>query len=105
MKTKQDHIEMAEDDFYETYTQRENHLDDNASFNGAMYETYGEEVGYVRKNIKSPRLWTIVECEEGLYYMSGYHYVNRLGYFFTEQDVLAGVQINVQIDVQLDENF
>jgi hypothetical protein len=30
------------------------------------------------------QLWTMVECEGSEYIVSGYHYVNRTGYLFTE---------------------
>jgi hypothetical protein len=71
--------EMNEDEWYETYKPIKNHLDKNASWNGEMFETYGEEVEFV---ISQPNenIWTWVEAEGGTYLLSGYYFVNRMGY-------------------------
>jgi hypothetical protein len=75
-----------EDWFIETFNPQQNHLDDNASFNGWMYETYGEEIEYDLAK-KSNRVWTIIEGDDGtLFYASGFHYVNRLGFIVTEKE-------------------
>ena len=61
-----------------------NHLDDNASLDGVMYETYGPELDYVRA--QDPRhIWTFCEEEGVLFFSQGYHLVNRLGYVITEK--------------------
>jgi hypothetical protein len=77
-----------EDWFIETFNPQKNHLDDNASFNGWMYETYGEELEYVFDLAKkSNRVWTIIEGDDDtLFYASGFHYVNRLGFIVTEKE-------------------
>lgn len=51
------------------------------------FETYGQELDYVRSivNTEPRRVWTLVEGDEGdLYIVDGYHHVNRLNYFITE---------------------
>ena len=75
---------MTYDDFIEKYKPITNYIDDNASFNGWMFETYGDELEAVK--ISHPnKVWTIVEGDDGEFYVSnGYHYVNRQGYFITE---------------------
>ena len=85
---EEEHEDISEDDFYENFTMVKNHLDDNASFNGCMFETYGEEHDYVRKMARETnRVWTIVDGEyDTQYYIAGYHFVNRLGYIITEED-------------------
>ena len=84
--------------FIETFKPQQNHLDDNASFNGWMYETYGEEIEYVFDLAKkSNRVWTIIEGDDDtLFYASGFHYVNRLGFIVTEKEY-DGV-IDIQVD-------
>lgn len=55
-------------------------------YEGTMFETYGPELTYV-KNIAHAapnRVWTLVSGDNGgLYITSGWHFVNRLGYFVT----------------------
>ena len=36
---------ITEEDFYDDFKPQLNHFDDNASFDGCMFETYGEELG------------------------------------------------------------
>ena len=49
-----------------------------------MFETYGEELEFVRSQ-KDKHIWTLVEGDSGdLYIVDGYHFVNRLNYFITE---------------------
>lgn len=94
-------ITMTEDQFYAKYKLIKNHLDKNAAFDGCMFETYGKEVMYVhslstsKKDSDRRRVWTILDGEGELFYSSGYHIVNRLGYLITEkpfpknQDILV----------------
>lgn len=94
---------LTEDEFYNEFKPQRNHFDDNASFDGCMFETYGIELDYVFGMSKSNRVVTILESffeeeefffnNEGvvvtetipnLYYASGFHYVNRIGFFVLE---------------------
>ena len=59
--------------------------EDMCSFGGCMYETYGEELEYVR-NQPSNRIWTIIDEEDKLFFIAGYHIVNRLGYLVTDEE-------------------
>jgi hypothetical protein len=70
---------MTEDEWYEKYKPIKNHLDKNASWNGEMFETYGEEIQFVNSQ-PDENVWTWVEAEGGTYLVSGQSYVNRLGY-------------------------
>ncbi len=80
--------QKMDDDFYEKFNPVKNHLDDNASWDGCMFETYGEEVEYVHKvNDETPRkVWTILDCDGFFYIGAGYHHVNRHGYLITEEE-------------------
>ena len=89
---------ITEDQFYEQFTPQKNHLDDNASFDECMFETYGEEMEYVIKMSKKNQVVTILECdgeetdEEGyliplMYYASGLHLVNRLGFLIVDKPI------------------
>jgi hypothetical protein len=47
------------------------------------FETYGEEVEFVTK-ADNNHIWTEVDGDSGCYIISGYHYVNRIHYYITE---------------------
>lgn len=111
------HIDLTEAEFEEKYTPQINHIEranadssiadeDLCSFNGCMYETYGEELDYVRKMAKENRVVTIIEGEDELgedgeehavlYYSSGYHHINRIGYLVVDKPLEE--EFNIKID-------
>ena len=83
-------IEMTFEDWEKTYKPIPNHIDENASFQddnnvGIMFETYGDEVAFVKK-ADPAHIWTYGDGDDGGGYIwSGWHFVNRLGYFITEE--------------------
>ena len=79
---------ISEDSWYEKYTPVKNKLDNNAAFDGCMFETYDKELEYVKNSAnKSKKVWTIVEGDYGTLMISaGFHFVNRQGYLITEED-------------------
>lgn len=81
-----DLIEITEEDWFNTFKPIPNHIDHNASFNdgnhGYMFETYGEELDFVKKQNPNT-IWTYAEGDNGTYISNGWHVVNRLGYFIT----------------------
>lgn len=77
-------IEMDMDEFFEAYKPIRNHIDTNASFDGYMFETYGDEVEFV-KGTNPKHIWTYGSGDDGgTYIWNGWSFVNRLGYFITE---------------------
>lgn len=90
-------IKLTETEFDDKFTLIKNHIDDNAAFDGNMFETYGEELEFVKQMAKQNRVITIIESDEGcdededgfvtpkMYYVSGMHFVNRIGYLISEQ--------------------
>lgn len=82
---------MEVNEWIEKYRPVNNHLDDNASWQGEdgagiMFETFGEELDYVLSIAKSDPecVWTYVDGDEDeTLIISGYHLVNRIGYFIT----------------------
>ena len=83
-------IELTEEQWFDTYKPIPNHLDENASFNdgehGYMFETYGDEVEFVRDHVflHPNTVWTYCDGDNGGTYISdGMHMVNRIGYFVT----------------------
>jgi sulfatase maturation enzyme AslB (radical SAM superfamily) len=74
------------DEFEEQFKPIQNHLDNNASCNGWMFETYGAELDYViEQTHKDPfKVWTVVDNDGLMSITDGYHIVNRMGYIITE---------------------
>jgi hypothetical protein len=77
-------IELTFDEWCDIYKPINNHIDTNASFDGAMFETYGDEVEFVKS--QSPEnIWMYGDGDDGAAYLwSGWGFVNRIGYFITE---------------------
>lgn len=75
--------ELTEDQFYEIdFIQ--NHLDDNASWDGTMFETYGAEAEFV-KSQEPNKIWTLIDVDYGMSVVAGWHFVNRIGYFISDK--------------------
>jgi hypothetical protein len=49
-----------------------------------MFETYGDEVEFVIDNTPARKVWTYADGDYCSYVSSGYHYVNRIGYYVCE---------------------
>jgi len=86
-----------------TYKPIHNHIDSNASFQdesgqGIMFETYGDEVEFVKS--QSPaNIWMYGSGDDGgTYIWNGWGFVNRLGYFITEVPCPDGLTIQVQVN-------
>jgi hypothetical protein len=101
-------IELSEDAFDATYPLVRNHLDPNASWGdgegtGCLFETYGAELEFVRR--QDPRtVWTLLDGDDGdLYLASGYHFVNRIGYLVSTVPIPDGTFIQVHIEIDKDE--
>ncbi len=47
------------------------------------FETYGEEVEFVQR-ADNKYIWTEVDGDEGTYIVAGWHFVNRIHYYITE---------------------
>jgi hypothetical protein len=98
---------LTEDEFLNKFTRQKNHIDTNAGFDGCLFETYGKELDYVFEMSKLNRVVTIIEGEDEdqeityttqsgeeitetitvsiFHYASGFHYVNRHGYFVLDK--------------------
>ena len=74
---------MTEDEWYEKYKPIKNPLDTNASWNGEMFETYGEEIEFV-KSTPDNFVWTLLDVDGKSLIVNGQSWVNRMGYFVCE---------------------
>lgn len=74
------------------------HNDENESWNGCYYETYGQDDEYITKMSETEpnRVWTIMSDDYGdLVVVNGWHYVNRFGYLITEKPWVDGDNFNI----------
>jgi len=78
-------VQLTEDQFDEMFTPQQNHLDENASFSGCLFETYGKELAYVMSLANTNRVVTILDLDGDTYFVSGFHFVNRLGYLILDK--------------------
>jgi hypothetical protein len=94
-------IEMDFDEWCETYKPIINHIDTNASFDngegGIMFETYGDEVEFVKQQ-EPNKIWMYGDGDDGgSYIWSGWGFVNRIGYFITDKPCPDNVTIQVRV--------
>lgn len=85
------------EEFIETYKPIKNPFVQDSSYDGCMFETYGEEVEYVKSSeFSDTQIWAIINCEnEEMWIIPGYHFVNCFGYFITEIPWESeGIQVN-----------
>lgn len=77
---------IPEDRFYSEFKPIKNHFVEDSSFDGAMFETYGQELEYIR-SFDPKRIWTVIDGEGGkLAVVAGMRFVDRLGYLITEKN-------------------
>ena len=92
-------MEITVDQWESEYQPVDNTGDEFASWNGQMFETFGDEHEMVLSvATREPRrVWTLVDTADGQFIVNGYHQVNRIGYFVTENAWDSGAVINVQV--------
>ncbi len=103
-------VRITVDEFENLYKPIANHLDLNASFDsgdgdGTLFETYGEELAFVKSRPPNT-IWTLLDSDCGVIIVSGWRFVNRIGYFITEIAVPNNVDIHVVLidDLNTDES-
>jgi hypothetical protein len=90
-------IELTFEEADEQFKFMVNNYDDNASFEGLMFETYGDEVEYVKTKPHN-RIWMYGDGDDGgLYIWSGWGFVNRIGYFISENPVPDNTIIQIMV--------
>lgn len=110
-------VKLTEEQFDEKFKLQINHIvrakqpssvadEDICSFDGCMFETYGEELEYVKEMAKQNRVITILEGDDesdeqdymNMFYTSGMHHVNRIGYLITTEPIDDNFEFEVKLD-------
>jgi hypothetical protein len=98
------HHIIEEATFDDHYPLLANHLDPERGWatddgQGRLFETCGEELAFVQA--QEPRcIWTLVDGDNHLSLLSGYHSVNRVGYLISLVPVAPGVSLEVLLPEQ-----
>ena len=96
---------ITEEDWVMDYQPIENHIEPNSSFEGHMFETYGEELDFVLSH-DIHNIWTYIDGDSGNpIIVNGYSLVNRIGYFITEIPWADEDEINVSLVDYDEEDF
>ena len=77
---------MTFEQWEETYQPVANILNQDAPFDGLLFETYGAEVEMIAavSAARPASVWTVIEGDSGHRFLSaGFHVVNRVGYLLT----------------------
>lgn len=74
---------MTYEEWIEQHKPIKNEIALNASYDGTMFETYGEEVEFVKAQYPYT-IWTLLDEDGHTWIAAGWHFVNRMGYFITE---------------------
>lgn len=90
---------MNVDQWEDTYQPIQNTIDEYASWNGQMFDTYGNDENIVIgvATLEPRRVWTLVDTDNGYSIINGMHWVNRVGYFITEKQWDTGATIEVPV--------
>jgi hypothetical protein len=89
---------ISEDKFESMFTMVKNHIDDNSSLDGCMFETYGEESIYVSSMEESKRVWTFMEDKKGLIFVTGIkpaYFLGPIGYFITDKPYTKELKVRL----------
>ena len=92
---------ISEYEFASIYQPISNHLDPSAPFNfgsleGTLFETFGDDLLFVKLQARE-MIWTLLVTEGHVTIFSGYHFVNRLGYFVCQKPFESDALIEVRI--------
>jgi hypothetical protein len=71
------------DDWADEFDPIDNHFDPDASYDGKMFETYGEQFEFVKEHADQLKVWTIIEGDDDVWLTNGLHRVNRIGHLIS----------------------
>jgi len=71
-------------EFSNRFKPQTNHLQSKNDPDLIQFETYGEDIDYVRTKVAERRVWTACDVDGEFFVVSGLSHVNRLYYFVCE---------------------
>ncbi len=74
---------ILERTFWKRFKPIKNKISGEEAWEGRMFETYGKALEFVQAQPPN-RVWTLLDCDGRLIVVTGFHFVNRLGYFVTK---------------------
>lgn len=86
------HIRMYYDNWVEEFKPQ------NSKEESGMFETFGEDLEFVlhiANNKDNRRVWTLMDGDNGMSLVEGYHLVNRVGYYITEKPAPEGYTFEI----------
>lgn len=95
-------MELAFENWLDKFKPIKNHINLESSFDGEMFETYGDEYKFVTEQ-PHQNVWTWVDGDTGTWIVNGLHIVNRIGYFVTEnpcEEELVEIQVDTYTNTE-----
>jgi len=85
--------QLTDTDFDNLYTYNEDLISECFEEGSGQFETYGADLEVVltvangkHDTLTGKNVWTVVDGDEGVYIVSGYHLVNRINYIITNEE-------------------
>jgi len=91
-------VELTWEQFEKQFKPIKNHL--VRSPDEMMFETYGEELEFVRTKIDENKVWTYGDGDMCTYVSSGYHFINRIGYYVCEVPFEEDTEYQIILSVE-----
>jgi hypothetical protein len=93
-------VSLTWKEFEEQFKPIKNHFSKDPD--ETMFETYGEEVDFVLTKDTENKVWTYADGDYCSYVSSGYHYVNRIGYYITEVPYEEDTQYEIIVSTEVE---
>jgi hypothetical protein len=96
---------LTEEEWRERFQPNKNQFDPNANYGGTLFDIGGAEYDFIKSVwADSPNsIWTLLECDGQWTIVSGWHFVNRIGYFFCSVPFADHEDFEVPDDIDTDD--
>lgn len=85
------YVELTDEQWDEQYAPIQNPFEKDVD----LFETYGDALEFIQR-MPEEHVWTQVDGDDGgVYIVNGFHYVNRIGYYFTARPHDPDSQIEI----------
>lgn len=91
---KVDYIELSYDAWRERFKPIQNPFDPNADFHGCLLDISAIEKHHI-VTADPQRLWTLIDGNGDEFIASGWHFIDRTGWFLTEVPVPPRTEVTV----------